>query len=83
MSRSYRKPYFRYVCMKDSTVRGIKRMANRTYRHKMNQGRFDEGAPLTYHKKVEDTYWTYDLAKFYASKEDYPDSEFYQKLNRK
>lgn len=49
----------------------------------MNQGRFDEGAPLTYHKKVEDTYWTYDLAKFYADKKDYPDSEFYQKLNRK
>ena len=29
MSRSYRKPYYRYVCMKDSTVRDIKRMVNR------------------------------------------------------
>ena len=32
MSRSYRKPYYRYVCMKDSTVRDIKRMVNRNYR---------------------------------------------------
>lgn len=83
MSRSYRKPYVRYVCMKGSTVRGIKRVVNRTYRHKMNQGRFDEGTPLTYHKKVEDACWTYDLGKTYVDNKNSPDSNLYQKLTRK
>lgn len=83
MSKSYRKPYYRYVCMKDSTVRDIKRMVNRNYRHKLNQGRFDDEVTLTHHKRVEETCWTYDMKKFYAHEDDYKNNNFYQKLRRK
>ena len=84
MSRSYKKkPYGRMVCVKEGNVRSIKRLVNRTYRHKLNAGEYDKDARhLTAHKIEQDSAWKYELKKYYWHT-DTMDSEYFKKFIRK
>lgn len=58
MSRSYRKPYYLVVGMKESSIRSSKRRANRRFRRVM---RFSK--EKLDHKKFIDLAWNEDLVK--------------------
>lgn len=83
MSRSYRKPYDYWVCMSPANVRGVKRMASRAYRNKMNRGDYDDfPSSRAVYKKVEDLKWYYDLQKRYVDTQGQPDW-YIKKVTRK
>lgn len=65
MARSYKKkPYIYLIGVKDSTVRKFRALDNRSYRHRVNRGEYDElPVPNQFHRRAADLAIGYDLIR--------------------
>lgn len=65
MARSYkRKPYIYLIGVSNSTVRKIRALANRSYRHQVNRGEYDElPVPNQFYRRASDLAFGYDLIR--------------------